>query len=157
MINIHSEFYKKLDCDKLQMNQNKNPIEIKLFLSFLTVVVEESHDHLGSCTGWTLYKNDLEKLYISGGKVNGTEYLNNVMRGIKLQNNYNNYVNPFYLFDILTDEGKQFFANYYRQDILQLVEKQNKIVRALLEKTELEKSIYYDYLNEQSWLLKGSL
>ena len=115
--NINAILYNNLKSDKIKINWNKRPIEMDKFLSFLTVPVEIDRDHLGSDTGWTRRKNDEIKLIVCGGCVKGVEYLDSIEFGIELQNGYNNYVNPFALFDILTQDGRDFFSNYYRGDI----------------------------------------
>src|SRR5688572_9885530 len=103
---LKSAFYNKLQTDKIKIYWNKNPIRMDLFLSFLTVATERSQKHLGSDTGWTKHFNKECNLIVSGGIVGNTEYLDSLEYGIKLSNPYNNYVNPFYLFDILTTKGK---------------------------------------------------
>jgi hypothetical protein len=128
---IKKEFYDQLKKDKIEINWNKNPIEMKLFLSFLTVEVTRSTDHLGSSTGWTLLENKDLKLRISGGGVGGVEYLDSLQYGEKLSNPYNNYVNPFYLFEILTDKGKGFFVEYYKTEIDKAVRDAELIVSSL--------------------------
>lgn len=148
MININKDFYKKLDYDKIKINWNKNPIKMDLFLSFLLVDVTKSKDHLGCSTGWTLYENNEKALYISGGIVQRIEYLDSIQYGKKLQNIYNDYINPFYLFEIFNNEGKQFFINYYKKDILSLVERQKNKLKELQNKIEIEKGIYIDYIDE---------
>ncbi len=112
-----SPMLKSLKQDKIKINWNKNPISMQLFLSFLTVPVVVNTKHLGYDTGWTQYRNDDIKLVISGGKYDGGEWIDHLEYGKNLDNPYNNYVNPFYLFDILTDEGKAFFVSYYMEDI----------------------------------------
>lgn len=142
------ELYDKLPSDKIKISWNKRPIAMSLFLSFLKVDVERSTDHLGYDMGWTLYENKELKLKIGGGKVAGTELLNSLQYGIKRANPYNNYVNPFYLFDILTPEGQQFFLNYYSEEIAKIVggarasviNLENELVykRKLVEELEVE-------------------
>ncbi len=114
---LKSCFYDKLRGDKINISWNKNLIRMDLFLSFLTVQVERSYDHLGSCTGWTQLYNKERQLLIKGGLVGGVEYLDSLQYGIKLSNPYNNYVSPFYMFDILTKKGHAFFLDYYAEDI----------------------------------------
>lgn len=122
------EFYGKLPDDKIKINWNKNPIKIDKFLSFLTVKTTRSKDHLGSCNGWTLYENKELFLYVTGGIVNGNEWLDNIQFGRNLANSYNNYVNPFYLWEIMTQEGLDFFLAYYDNEITkQIDELSNKI------------------------------
>jgi hypothetical protein len=111
------EFYSKLDSDKIELNWNKNPIPMSKFMSFLTIPTEKSTDHLGSDNGWTLHFNKDYKLKVGGAIYGGTEWLNRLEYGKHLSNPYNNYVNPFFLFDILTDEGKAFFVDYYKKEI----------------------------------------
>ena len=135
---VLSAVFFKLPSDKVKINWNKNPIEMKRFLSFLTVEVKRSSDHLGSCTGWTLLENDELKLKIGGGIVNGKEWLDSLQFGTKLDNKYNNYVNPFYLLGILTEEGKNFFIDYYKDDIEKMVSEQKASI-AYLERSLSEK------------------
>lgn len=98
---------------------------MKLFLSFLTVETEISTKHLGYSNGWTLRENKSIKLKIHGGIVGGVVYLDAIEFGEKLSNRYNNYVNPFYIFEILNDAGKSFFINYYKEEINKLVKEQS--------------------------------
>ncbi len=110
------EFYKSLSTDKIKINCNKMPIKMDLFLSFLTVKVNRQKNFLGSDLGWTKLTGE-NCLEISGGIANGAEYLDNLKYKKNLNNPYNNYVNPFYLFEILTDSGKKFFVEYYADEI----------------------------------------
>lgn len=122
------EFYGKLPDDKIKINWNKNPIKMDKFLSFLTMKTIRSKDHLGSCNGWTLHENKELFLYVTGGIVNGNEWLDNIQFGRNLANSYNNYVNPFYLWEIMTEEGLDFFLAYYDDEITkQIDELSNKI------------------------------
>lgn len=111
-----NDILKNLPSNKIEMNWNENPIKVSEFLGFLTVPVEKSTDHLGSSTGWTQYNGE-NGLIVSGGWVRGVEYLDSLQYGKKLSNPYNNYVNPFFLWDILNDAGKAFFLDYYKKDI----------------------------------------
>lgn len=113
---LNNEFYRLLSNDKFRIGC-KNPIPMKFVLDNLTVPVTECTDHLGYCNGWTQYRNDLIKLIVSGGIVGKIEYLEYLQYGKNLQNPYNNFVNPFYIFDLLTDEAKKFFVEYYIDDI----------------------------------------
>ncbi len=119
------QYLRQLPHDKLKINQNKKPIPMELFLSFLTVDVVRSKEHLGSCNGWTLFTGE-NNLQISGGVVNGVEYIDSLRYKKKLDNDYNDYINPFYMFDILNDEGKQFFFYYYADDIDAMLDKAQK-------------------------------
>jgi len=114
---------KELPHDKIKINWNKKPILMADFLSFLTIPVEKSTEHPGASTGWTRFFNKEYKLEVGGGIVN-KHYLDSLQYGHRLQNQYNNYVNPFYLFDVLTPEGKTFFLKYYEEDIQKIINKQ---------------------------------
>lgn len=114
---MENNFLLKLDSKKIEINWNKKPITMELFLSFLKVETEISRDHLGYGNGWTRRINKEIDLYIRGGVVGGVNYLDSIEYGKNKANRYNNYVNPFYLFDIMTDEGKKFFLEYYKEDI----------------------------------------
>jgi hypothetical protein len=117
------EFFKPLSWKKLEMHHHQGKITVPLLLSFLTVETERNKTCLGSSNGWTQHRGP-NGLIVSGGFVNGVELLNSVQYGTNLDNCYNNFVNPFYLFDIMTEEGKSFFLDLYRDDILELMNKE---------------------------------
>lgn len=116
------DFYKHLKSDKIEINWNKNPIKMSDFLSFLTVKTEISNDHIGFNNGWTFRFNNDESLYVKGGVISGVEYLNDIQYGENQQNQYNNYVNPFYILHLMNETGKKFFVEYYKADINELLE-----------------------------------
>lgn len=131
------QFLKKLPKDKIKINWNKNPIRMDIFLSFLTIDPTRSSKHLGACNGWTRLFGD-DNLDINGGEVGGIEYLDSLKYKSNLDNPYNDYVNPFYLFDIMTNEGKQFFLDYYSDEIQeQLKSASDNLIRATESKTNL--------------------
>lgn len=136
---INKEFYSKLDYDKIKINWNKNPIKMDLFLSFLTVDVVKSNNNLGIRNGWTEYENKDISLIIRGGYVSEAkcEYLDRLQYGKNLQNPHNDFCNPFYLFDIFTKEGKRFFVEYYRNDMIEFMSKLDDIIK--YKETELQK------------------
>ena len=118
------------------------------FISFLTVETEISRDHLGVYNGWTQrFNNDLS-LIIGGGIVNGFNYLDSIQYKKNLQNRYNNYCNPFYLFDIMTDEGKSFFVKYYESDIIKVISDQEAKVFNLKNQLIEAKSQLESFHNE---------
>ena len=127
-------FYKEFKNDKIKINWNKNPIEMKLFLSFLTVETKRSESYLGQHNGWTKLENEELKLYVSGGSVGGVEYLDSLKYGTNLGNVWNDFVNPFYLFDIMNKEGRNFFLNYYKDDIQLVLDNKNNNVSNLNKK-----------------------
>ena len=121
-MHLLKEFYGKLPVDKIKINGNKNPIEMDKFLKFLTVETVRSNDHLGSDNGWTKLENKELNLSVDGGIVNKTEYLDSIKFGNKLANPYNNYVNPFFLWEILTKDGLDFFFAYYENEITKRID-----------------------------------
>lgn len=139
---------KSLKNDKTKINQNKNPVPMQLFLSFLNVEVSKSTDHLGASNGWTEFYNKEHDLIISGGVCDGGHWLHMIQYGKKLQNAYNNYVNPFYLFDIMNDNGKIFFLKYFKEDIYKLIHEQKKTVDFAKRKAKEEAQKYSDMLRE---------
>jgi hypothetical protein len=147
-------FYDKLQADKIKISWNKNPIKMDKFLSFLTINVERSYDHLGSDTGWTRLNNKEHKLIIGGGIVGNIEYLDSVQYGIKLNNPYNNYVNPFYLFDILTKEGRAFFVEYYTSEIHVIVSAERDSI-AFHERSLANRKINMQTIEQEIELLKS--
>ena len=131
----HSEIYNKIKRDKFKITHwNKDLIEMKTFLSFLTIDVELIKEHLGASTGWTKYNNQNINLIIKGGVFNGVEYLESLEYGKKLSNVWNNYVNPFYLFDILNRKGQRFFLDYYKDEINEAIKEQSIKVKQASEK-----------------------
>ena len=111
-------FYKNLDKEKYKLvSWNEKMIPMELFLSFITVPLERSQNHLGSYNGWTKLFNKEHALEISGGVYKGKEWLADIQYGNRLGNAYNNYVNPFYLMDIMTNDGIAFFLDFYKEDI----------------------------------------
>lgn len=120
-MNYKKELYDKLDSSKIEIAQNRNPIRMEQFMSFLKVPVVKIKDHLGSCTGWTRYENEEIGLVIMGGRVRGVEYLDSIQYKKNPSNKYNNYVNPFFIWDLLTNDGRKFFANYYENEILKII------------------------------------
>jgi hypothetical protein len=147
-MNLDKEFYSKLPYDKIKMNWNKNPIKVETLLSFLTVPVEISRDHLGASTGWTRKFNDEHKLYIRGGIVGGVDYLDGIEYGVKLQNPYNNYVNPFYLMPIMNKDGFKFFLEYYKNEIDEITENLKASSEWHKEKSIEEDKLYNEIIQE---------
>ena len=132
---------KKLKSDKIKINWNKNPIRMKEFLSFLTVEVDRCTDHLGYSNGWTQYRGG-DGLIIGGGIVGDVEYLDRLEYKKNLDNPYNNYVNPFFLFEIMNEDGKKFFLDYYREDIFKiLAQEQSKIEASKKNLASLEENL----------------
>jgi hypothetical protein len=129
------DFLKKISKDKIKINLNKNPIKMELFKSFLTVEVTRSKEHLGCHTGWTLLKGE-NNLNIGGGVVNRVEYLNSIEYKKNLNNEYNNFVNVFYLFEILNNEGQQFFLEYYAHEIKSIILNAKTDTKLAIKKAE---------------------
>lgn len=119
---IRDLFYRKLDADKIKINWNLNPIRMDIFISFLTIPIKRNEKCFGCDTGWTERTNKDSGLIIKGGIIKGIEYLESIKYGKNLDNPYNDFVNPFYLFEIFTDEGKKFFIEYYKEEINSIYE-----------------------------------
>ena len=133
-----NDFFEKLSKDLIKINCNENPIKMSDFLQFLTVDVVLSNNNPGIYNGWTERRNDNLNLIIGGGIVKGIDYLNTIQYGKNLHNKYNNYVNPFYLLDILNDDGKAFFVNYYKTEIEKIIQKEKDGLNIALRKVELQ-------------------
>ena len=140
----------KLSSNKTNINWNKNPIDMDLFLYFLNVEVFPQTKFLGSSTGWTQYQGD-NNLIITGGRIGSKHYLDSIQYGKNLDNPYNNYVNPFYLFDIMNQEGKKFFLKYYKDDIDALLNKNEeklKYQKEILKKIKIDNSEEKEFFKE---------
>lgn len=129
----------QLPHDKVKINWNKKPIPMNTFLSFLDVEVVRTPNCMGSDNGWTEFANKDLKLLIGGGIFGGVNYLNSIQFGDKLQNKYNNYCNPFYLFGIMKGEGKMFFLDYYKKEIEDILSNQSGLIESLNNRIESEK------------------
>lgn len=128
-------FIKNLGCDKINMARG-NPIKMSKFLSFLNVEVIKNEKCRGADNGWTEYKGE-NGLIIHGGVVRPEmEYLDCVEYGNRLQALFHNYVNPFYLFDIMTKEGKDFFIDYYGKDIQLMIDTEKATEKRAKENRE---------------------
>jgi len=156
-MNYKKELYDKLDSDKIQITQNSDPIRMELFMSFLKVPVVKIKDHLGSCTGWTRYENEEIGLVIMGGRVRGVEYLDSIQYKKNLSNKYNNYVNPFFIFDILTKAGRKFFANYYETDILKIISDTKSALEAAKKNVITLNDLYNGIVQETNEIFKSHL
>lgn len=152
---LKTAFYNKLDADKVKISWNKNPIKMDLFLSFITIATERNYKHLGADNGWTELFNKEHSLIIKGGIVNGTELLDSIQYGIKLSNSYNNYVNPFYLFDILTREGQAFFLEYYAEDIDTIIATEKDGIAIQERRLEKGRRVVQDIEREVELLKEG--
>ena len=148
------EILKQLPHDKVKINFNRNPIPMELFLSFFKVETKKITDHLGASNGWTEYQNKQFGLIITGGICDGGHWLHAIQFGNKLQNQYNNYCNPLYLFDIMNEEGKSFFVEYYKEEIHKVVDKQQTEVDYLEKKTMEAKLKLTGYQSEQMALFE---
>jgi hypothetical protein len=142
------KFFSQLDSEKIKINWNKNPIRMELFLSFLRVETHVQTEFLGNCTGWTQYTG-ANDLIIGGGVVREVEYLDRLKYGKNLDNPYNNYVNPFYLFPIMSGDGKRFFLDYYSKEIETLKNKAQKQIE--IAENNLSKAKEYKYALNNFW------
>ena len=117
---------------KFKIYSGIKPIEMSVFLSFLRVDLER-HRHVDAYAGWTELHGDND-LIISGCEIRGVEYLDSIQYKENIDNKYNNYVNPFFLFEIMNDEGKAFFLHYYKDEINELMGEQLSKVQSAEEK-----------------------
>ena len=135
------KFLRNLKSNKVGINRNKNPIDMGLFLSFLTVDVIRPVEVLGNEKERTQLIGD-NNLIIDGGVIDGVEYIDELRYGKNMQSQYHNYVHPFYLFEIFNPEGKRFFLDYYADDIKLEIHK----AQAAYEELELEANDARKYL-----------
>lgn len=121
----------KLSWDRYKITSwNENLVRMDLVKSFITIELTKSNQHLGSDMGWTKYFNTEHKLVISGGWFKGVEWLESVEYGKNLHNKYNNYCTPLYLAPIMTNDGVEYFKEYYKKDISKiLIEQESEISR----------------------------
>lgn len=156
-MNYKKELYDKLDSGKIEIAQNKNPIRMELFMSFLKVPVVKIKDRLGSSTGWTRYENEEIGLVICGGRVRGVEYLDSIQYKKNPSNKYNNYVNPFFIFDLLTNAGRKFFANYYETEILKIISDTKSALDSAMKNAITLNDLYNGLVKETNEIFKRHL
>lgn len=140
---MKNDFLRKMPKDKINLHRIKDRVEMTLFLSFLKIPVKRGAGHLGEDNGWTRHYGE-NKLIIGGGFIKKIEYLDSIQYGYKLDNPYNNYVNPFYLFDIMSQEGKEFFLNHYSDEI----KKEIAEARRTIERAEKYKTAIFSFLKD---------
>jgi hypothetical protein len=141
VVSSHKDIVNKMDWDKPKYNR-KNRLKMEKFLSFLTVELKVPEGRwLGKDTGWTLWTGE-NGLEISGAVIGGVEYYNSIQYGNRLHNNYNNYVNPFYLFEIMSDDGRKFFLDMYREDIDRQIIKAKSKSEAAKKELKLTESFW---------------
>lgn len=148
----------KISNDSYKINSSKREeklITMNQFRSFLTFEVEYIADNHGRYNGWTEFRNEDMLCFISGGIYNGVNYLHQIEFGSRLHNKYNNFVNAFYLWEHLTAEGKVFFINYHKEEILSIIREQSKRVQAAKEKLKVENENLFDMNKEYGLLLKA--
>jgi hypothetical protein len=151
-MHLVKEFYSKIGLDKTSINQGcKKAIPMELFKSFLTISVIQTPDCFGSDNNWTEHTNDVYRLIIRGGIVAGVEYLDSLQYGKYLDNIYNNYVNPFYLWPILNKKGRNFFLNYFQAEINEIrygyVEKIKRLKIELKQQETILQQIDQELIN----------
>ena len=156
-MNYKKELYDKLPIGKIEIAQNSDPIRMELFMSFLKVPVVKIKDNLGSSTGWTRYENEEIGLVIKGGRVRGVEYLDSIQYKKNPSNTYNNYVNPFFIFDVLTNEGRKFFANYYKNEILKIINDTKSALETAKKNVITLNELYNGLVKETNEIFKSNL
>lgn len=156
-MNYKKELYDKLDSNKIGIAQNSDPIRMELFMSFLKVPVVKIKDILGSSTGWTRYDNEENGLVICGCRICGVEYLDSIQYKKNTSNIYNNYVNPFFIFDLLTNDGRKFFANYYETEILKIISDTKSALEAAKKNVITLNELYDGIVKETNEIFKSHL
>lgn len=146
--------FMQLRNDKFKIN-GKHRINMDLFISFIEVPLTRSINHLGSTFGWTQLVNNDHNLIIGGGFIDGIEYLDTIQYGNKLNNQFNNYVNPFFLLPIMNLEGKSFFIEFYKQDIENIIQKQRDVISHAELNLKIANSELDELMHELYKLTKG--
>lgn len=156
-MNYKKELYDKLDSAKIEIANNSDPIRMDIFMPFLKVPVVKIKDHLGSVTGWTRYENEEVGLVIMGGRVRGVEYLNDIQYTKNPSNKYHNYVNPFFIFDLLTKDGRKFFANYYETEILKIISDTKSALESAMKNAATLNDLYNGIVKETNEIFNSHL
>jgi hypothetical protein len=134
---LKEDFYSKLNGEKFKFTLiNENLIKMNLFLSFLTIPLTEP-EHI--TRNYTRRRNDELGLILGGTVFFEDEFLGSIEFGDKLENKYNNFVSPFYIFHLLNKEGQAFFVNYYKEDIEKIIREQSSKITDLEEQLRTEK------------------
>ena len=73
-----------------------------------------------SSMGWSKWKSNCETLYVGTASFDGGCWLHAVQHKSKANNQYNNYVNAIAYWDRLNENGKNFFLEFYKEEIFTL-------------------------------------
>ena len=154
-MNYKKELYGKLKSNKIEIANNSDPIRMELFMSFLKVPVVKIKDILGSSTGWTRYENEENGLVICGCRICGVEYLDSIQYKKNPSNTYNNYVNPFFIWDLLTNDGRKFFADYYKNEIMKIISDTKSALEAAKKNVITLNDLYNGLVKETNEIFKS--
>lgn len=67
--------------------------------------------------GWIEYQSVCGQLFVSTASFDGGNWLRHVRHRDKANNVYNNFVNAFAYWDLMNENGKAFWLNYYSGEI----------------------------------------
>lgn len=126
---LNSDLIKKLP-QNYGINSTGGVIRMDVFKPFITVETKPC-DGLGSDNGWSYYENNTGTLIIQGGCYKGVGWLDNIRYGKRLQNPYNNFVNLFGVWDILSEEGQKFVIDYYESDLRKALDSKREEIETL--------------------------
>lgn len=95
----------------------------KMFFDNTTFTLRDSY------MGWGTFDSDCGTLVVHTASFDGGCYLDNVRHTSKANNPYNNFVNAIAYWNMLNENGRKFFLDFYREDILKIkTQKQSKIL-----------------------------
>lgn len=117
-------------------------IPIDVFLSWLTVPVKKVET---SCFGWSTWKGDNGLCIKSDFVANGTECVDSIYYGNRILSSASNAVNAFCIFDILNDEGKAFFKNFYKDAIAKQIAKLDEQAKKAQQELEETKAFWAQF------------
>lgn len=104
--------------------------------------------------GWGRYVSDCGTLIIGTASFDGAEWLDTVRHTSISNNPYNNFVNAIAYWDKLNKKGRDFFINFYKDEIFMLKYEKNAKINALNEQIKHLKTQILNIDSEVKFLSK---
>lgn len=116
-------------------------LTFKQFRTWITIPVSQ---RWGSGI-WTCYVGEGGLEIKTAMDENGVQYVDSIEYGRNLANIHSHHVSPFYIFDILNDDGKAFFKNFYKDAIAKHIAKLDEQAKKAQQELEEAKAFWAQF------------
>lgn len=137
----------KLNDVGRNFNYRKKEITFDMFKSFMVDGISFTQTNDGFM-GWGDHVSSCGTLWVHTASFDGGCFIDNVRHTTKANNPYNNYVNAIAYWDLLNDNGKAFFMEFYKPDFNLLKAKISSDIASAKAKIERLENEYKDVCNE---------